>query len=74
MVKISESETQLNLGKRIRWFRRKLDLSQEKLSEKSDISATYLGHIEQGIKAPSLSVLIRLANSLQIEIWKLFKF
>jgi len=74
VVKISEKETKLNLGKRVKWFRSKLDLSQEQLAEKSDISATYLGHIEQGIKSPSLSALVRIANNLQVEIWKLFKF
>ncbi len=71
---MSENELKLNLGKRVKWFRSKLDLSQEQLAERSNVSATYLGHIEQGIKSPSMSALLRIANNLQVEIWKLFKF
>ena len=58
----------LNLKKN----RLKLGLTQEKLSEKANISAHYFAMVELAKKFPSASMLERLATALEIEPHELF--
>jgi transcriptional regulator with XRE-family HTH domain len=56
------------LGRRIREERMKLNLTQEKLAEKVDISDSYIGQIERGEKSLTLDTLVRLANCLGVTV------
>lgn len=56
------------LGKRIRAERRKQDLTQERLAEMTDISISFLGHIERGGRTLSIETLAKLANALNLSI------
>lgn len=56
------------IGRRIRQYRLERDLSQEVLSEKSDVTPAHFSHIERGNTKPSLPTLIRIANALEISI------
>ena len=55
------------LGQRIRQQRKMMKMTQEDLASVSDVSTSYIGHIERGIKHCSLETLICLCNSLQIQ-------
>jgi transcriptional regulator with XRE-family HTH domain len=52
--------------------RLKLGLTQEKLSEKADISTHYLAMVELAKKFPSAVMLERLAAALEVEPHELF--
>ncbi|MFO7612430.1 MAG: helix-turn-helix transcriptional regulator [Clostridia bacterium] len=54
------------LGKRIKEQRRKLDITQEKLSELCNLSPSYIGIIERGEKKVSVETLIKIANVLGV--------
>ncbi len=54
------------IGQRIRRFRKAHNMAQEELAEKVDISTTHMSHIETGSTKLSLSVLIALANVLEV--------
>ena len=54
------------LGQRIRQQRKLMNMTQEELASVSDVSTSYIGHIERGIKHCSLETLICICNSLQI--------
>ncbi|MEF2244230.1 helix-turn-helix domain-containing protein [Paenibacillus sp. IITD108] len=56
------------LGKRIREERLKLNLTQEKLAEKVDVSEAYIGQIERGERSMSLDTLIKLSNKLGVTV------
>ena len=56
----------------LKFYRNKLNLTQEQLSELSGISSDYLSEIERGKKTPSFKRLDLIANSLGIEVYKLF--
>lgn len=56
------------IGKRIKDIRNSLNLSQEKLAERVDISVQHLSKIENGHKGMSLSTAIRIANVLDTSI------
>ena len=58
----------LNLKKN----RLKLGLTQEKLSEKAQISSHYFAMVELAKKFPSANMLERLATALEIEPCELF--
>ena len=55
-----------HVGYQIRQRRRYLNLTQEDLSEAANISVTYLSEIERGLRSPSLKVMIRLADKLNL--------
>ena len=55
------------LGQRIRQQRKLKNMTQEELATISDVSTSYIGHIERGIKHCSLETLICICNSLSIQ-------
>jgi len=56
------------LGTRIREYREKINLTQEKLAEVCALSAAHIGHIERGTRIPSLDTMFKIANTLHISI------
>lgn len=66
--------TQKLLGSRIKELRKQRSLSQEKLSEKIGIDPKHLSRLEVGHGFPSLNVLEKLANALNVEIKDFFEF
>lgn len=59
---------QLALGKRIREERKKLNLTQEQLAEKINVSTTYMGFVERGERSITLGKLTLLANALGVSV------
>jgi len=59
-------------GSKIRKYRLKKKLSQEKLAELADLHRTYIGQIECGKRNVALKNIAKLARALNIEIKKLF--
>lgn len=60
------------LARNLKLNRIKLDLTQEKLAEKANISTHYLAMLELAHKFPSADMLERLARALEIEPYELF--
>ncbi|MCC8013713.1 MAG: helix-turn-helix transcriptional regulator, partial [Eubacterium sp.] len=56
------------IGKRIKEIRLRCSITQEKLAEGSNVSVPYISYIESGTKKPSLDVLIRIANVLEVTV------
>lgn len=54
------------IGMRVRRFRQRKGLSQEKLAELVDISVTHMSHIETGHTKLSLPVFVALAEVLEV--------
>lgn len=63
-----EIMNQLALGKRIREERQKLNLTQEQLAEKLNVSTTYIGFVERGERSITLGKLAVLANILGVSV------
>ena len=57
----------------LKYYRNKLGLTQDKLSELSGISSDYLSEIERGKRSPSFKRMDLIANALNIEVYLLFK-
>jgi len=70
---IDGQELRAILGKGIRFYRQKRQLSQAALAKKAGISITFLSNIERGIKYPTSDTLSALANVLEVEAYELFR-
>lgn len=53
--------------------RKRKNITLAKLSAKTGISTTHINDIENNIKEPSLSMMVRLAKALDVEISELYK-
>ncbi len=60
------------IGARIKEVRARRGLTQEQLSERIDINSKYLSSIERGKENPTLNTLIKLAQSLDVNINEFF--
>lgn len=58
--------TKENIGRRIKEARAKRGLTQEQLAEKTDITIVYLSELERGVKLPSLTVFVSIAEALHV--------
>lgn len=65
-------DLRLAFGRRIRELRRDRELSQEELAERAGLHWTYVSGVERGQRAPSLDVVGRLANGLNLTPAELF--
>lgn len=65
-------ELSLQVGQRIRAIRKQRGLSLEALALKCDMNAAFLGHIERGLRCPTLYTLERISTGLEIHLAELF--
>ena len=58
----------------IKYYRKKLNLTQEQLAEKADLSISYIKQIESNkeFKNVSLTVILKLSKALDVGVDKLF--
>ena len=59
-------------GANLKRYRKKLQLSQEQLSEKVNISVMHLSKIERGLTFVSADLLEKLSDNLEISVAHLF--
>ncbi|MDD5505073.1 MAG: helix-turn-helix transcriptional regulator [Candidatus Omnitrophota bacterium] len=59
-------------GAKVRKYRLKKDLSQEKLAELADLHRTYIGQIECGKRNIALKNIAKLAKALNVSVRELF--
>lgn len=60
------------IGARIREIRNKKGLTQEQLSERMEINPKYLSSIERGNENPTLNTLIKLSETLEVDLGDIF--
>jgi len=58
-------EAQL-FGRRLRELRQSRELTQEALAEAADLSGNYISDLELGLKVPSLTIIVRISQALDI--------
>ena len=57
-----------DIGARIRARRKKLELTQEKLAEKTGLTDTYIGAIERATSTCSIQTLVKIAEALNLSM------
>jgi transcriptional regulator with XRE-family HTH domain len=73
VIFIPKTDIQRALGWAIQKHRGDVNLTQEKLAEKSNTHRTYLADIERGVRNPSVETIRRLSLGLKIPISVLFQ-
>ena len=63
----------VQLGMRIRYLRKQKGMSQEDLALDCGINKNYLSDLERGTRNPTVIVLEKIANALDINLSTLFK-
>lgn len=63
---------QQKLGLAIIKLRKEKGLSQEKFALEADVDRRYMSDLENGKRNPSLEIIEKIANRLEISISKLF--
>ncbi|MBM4764466.1 helix-turn-helix transcriptional regulator [Bacillus sp. B15-48] len=62
------------LGSSIQRIRQSKNMTLSQLAKKTNISKSYLSSIERNIQTnPSISILIKIAIALEVDIQKLFE-
>ena len=56
------------IGQTVKRLRQQHGLTQDQLSEKCEISTSFLGHIERGSRKLSLETAVKIADSLNVSI------
>lgn len=64
---------ELNIGKKIQYFRSASNTSVRELSKKSGITASMLSQIERELVNPSINTLRSIANALDVPLFYFFK-
>ena len=73
-MKIQRNESTLNaLANNVRRLRKLVGLSQEELAFQCEIDRTYISKVERGVANPSLLILARIAEVLDVSIEELVK-
>ena len=70
---MAKEQLRLILSANLRKYRNRREWSQMQLAEKANISMNFLSEIERGLKWPYPETLQKLADSLEIEVFELFK-
>lgn len=63
-----------NIGKKVRFYRKKYGYTQEQLSDILDLNLKYIGHIERSERCISNKVLIKLLELFKVQPVEFFDF
>lgn len=66
-------DIKLKVGLKIKELRKQKGLTQEQLSELTEIDRTYISDVERGIRNIAIVNLEKIANALKTDICNLFK-
>lgn len=73
-VKKAYSKNAKQFGKRVKELRTKLKMTQQALSDESDIDIRTVQRIEVGEISPSLDIISAIAKGFQMSLTDLFKY
>ena len=73
LVGLREGSLEVAIGREVREFRRKLDMTVVDLARQADLSAGMLSKIENGMTSPSLATLRALSHALQVPVTAFFR-
>jgi transcriptional regulator with XRE-family HTH domain len=48
-------------------------LSVYRVAKRSGVSQQMIGYVERGMRNPTLDIMLRIANALDVDLWRLIK-
>jgi len=70
---LRDGQLEVAIGREVREFRRKLDMTVAELARLANLSAGMLSKIENGMTSPSLATLQALSRALQVPVTAFFR-
>ncbi|MFH1984210.1 MAG: cupin domain-containing protein [Pseudomonadota bacterium] len=70
---VQEEISALNIGRRVRQFRLKRDLTLKDVSEATGLSKPLLSQIENNVSAPPIATLLKISKALTVDISAFFQ-
>lgn len=67
------NEITKELGSRIRYYRKRKKISQEKLAELCNLHPTYIGQVERGERNASIESIYKISIGLEVPVSKLLE-
>ncbi len=68
-------DIRIDFGKQVRFLRKKYNLTQEELADKSNISTKYLQNLEgKNPKSASIMTIKKIAHGFGIPVWEILRF
>lgn len=64
--KMENSVDYINLGKRVKFYRKKADITQDQLGVLIGISQKHISNIECAVSVPTIKTIVKICNSLHI--------
>ena len=58
----------VDIGKNIRYFRKRANMTQEKLGFEAELGQKYISELESGKKMPTMRTLEKIAEALEITV------
>lgn len=71
---MARTNAQQKLGKRLQSVRKELGITQERLSELTDLPRSYISDVETGRRNPSIKNIQKLAKGLNVKVSDLTDF
>lgn len=68
------SQLKVDFGKRLQQLRREKGITQEQLSNQTDLTVESISNIERGIHGPKFENLEKIALVLDVQVKELFDF
>ena len=63
----------LKVARRLRDERVRRGMSMRRLAEQSGLSQPMISYVERGMRIPTLETAFRIADALDVDLWKLIK-
>jgi transcriptional regulator with XRE-family HTH domain len=70
---VSKQNVSRDVARLLREERVRRELSMNGLAKKSGLSQQMVSYVERGMRNPTLDTLLRMANALNVDLWKLIK-
>ena len=64
----------VQFGKRLKFLRKRLSLTQEQLAESTGLTIESISNIERGLFGPKFDNLEKIAAAIGVEVKELFEF
>ncbi|MEE4185176.1 MAG: helix-turn-helix transcriptional regulator [Gammaproteobacteria bacterium] len=59
-------DIRLSLARNVKHHRTRLGWSQEALADEADVHRTYVSQVERGLRNPTIAIVARLAEALNV--------
>jgi CheY-like chemotaxis protein/DNA-binding XRE family transcriptional regulator len=69
---MNEANVRTSFAGAVRWWRKKMGITQEELAERADLHRTYISDVERGARNLSLESISKLAHALEVSVSTLF--